>query len=329
MNKDLLYYIKRREFTKAKKYLQDSLDHTPDDVYLLVQMANVEWNLYHEKEALPYILKAESIKPTDPLLLYTKGRILWSLGNYDEALVPFEKIIQSDIEGLSMNGFGKKWALSLQNDSRYYKAECLYFIHQDSDALSSLEEHLKKRKRGLESEFSLKEVKRLYNILTYAIKYTNKKYKKENVPSPSQNKQIWRHVESLERQKKNDKVIPYLKRKNKEYPDDYFIQTTLSEYMINKGNYEESLHYAFQAYDSEPSDMLTVYNYGRALFFCRQYDEAVSILSIIEKNGMEYAAYSEHGEGLRWAKSLLKRTRDLINKCNDQSGSEMICLSDN
>ena len=84
--KDLITLIRRKEFGRAKKLLQKELSKKTDDVYLLTQMANVLWNLGRDKAALSYADKAQLADSNYPLMLFTRGRILWSLEQHSESI---------------------------------------------------------------------------------------------------------------------------------------------------------------------------------------------------------------------------------------------------
>ena len=71
--------MKSSSFSTAEKLLRKELYVSPNNCYLLTQLANVLWNRCKDKEALAYADKAKEVCPIMPLLNYTRGRILWSL----------------------------------------------------------------------------------------------------------------------------------------------------------------------------------------------------------------------------------------------------------
>lgn len=75
----LIELIKRKKYKAAEIVLHKALDKTPEDAYILTQLANVLWNRCKDEEALHYANKAKEVCPVMPLLNYTRGRILWSL----------------------------------------------------------------------------------------------------------------------------------------------------------------------------------------------------------------------------------------------------------
>jgi fructose/tagatose bisphosphate aldolase len=82
-----------------------------------------------------------------------------------------------------------------------------------------------------------------------------------------------------------------------------------------KNRPHDHLMYAQKAYDQEPSDMLVAYDYGNALYQNGKYNEAMMVLEDIRQTDVNIIAYGDHGEGMSWAKSLLKNTENVINLC--------------
>lgn len=124
----LIEFIKSKSFSAAEKLLRKELVLSPNNCYLLTQFANVLWNRCKDKEALSYADKAKGVCPVMPLLNYTRGRILWSLEKYEQSIEEWDVVLNMTIEEVAENGYGVRWAKSVINDSRYYKADCLYHL---------------------------------------------------------------------------------------------------------------------------------------------------------------------------------------------------------
>ena len=60
------------------------------------------------------------------------------------------------------------------------------------------------------------------------------------------------------------------------------------------------------------SDPLVKYVYAVALKLNGLNDEAARQFRDIEDWGIDYIAYSEHGEGLRWAKKIMRETQKYL-----------------
>ena len=193
------------------------------------------------------------------------------------------------------------------NDSRYYKADCLYHLFRDKEALDLMEEHLEHRRRGKESDFLKREALLFYKrLLKYSMRPKMAKTTDDGYASESQRNRISKRIDSLEKNKDWAKMVRYLKVICTHYPNEYYLKTILSEYYKTLGNTVGCLVYAKEAFVLEPYDPLVKYNYAVALALDRQIDKALVQFEEIVELGADYIAFSEHGEGIRWAKKLLR-----------------------
>ena len=106
-------------------------------------------------------------------------------------------------------------------------------------------------------------------------------------------------------------MVSYLKRKSREFPREYYLKTLLTEHLADMKRYAESLRYAEEAYEQEPTDMLVAYDYANALYHNGKYDDAIKIV----------IAYGDHGEGLRWAKTLQRDAKEVLEICMKEKGA--------
>ena len=323
MHEKLIKYLRNNQHKKAKAYLEIELAKNPGDVYLLTQMAYVLYKQDKEELALDYAAKAETIDSKDPMLLYTAGIILKSIDLFDESIRRWDEILGMDIHVLEEKCQGKNRALSIQNDARFYKAHCLFCKYCNAEAEDLLREHIAHRRRGLESDFTISEVREFAMILKYAPKST------EPVPigfpsghpSIEQGHRMENHILKLEKSKDWKPLQKYIKRKCREFPNDYWLKTKMAEYLYLEKD-KDCLKYAREAYSMAPDDMLVVYNYACALYLNEEYEKATDCLNVIIGKGLDYIAYSEHGEGMRWAKSLMADAKALLNRISKESGSQ-------
>jgi len=311
---ELIKLIKNRQFEIAKKLLEKRLKESPNDIYLLTQMANIFWNLYKDEEALAFANKAKAIDPAYPLLLFTRGRILWSLNRYELSITEWDTILGMKENEVAGKGFGTRWAKSVINDSRYYKADCLFHLFRDREALILIKDHLAHRGRGIESDFSKKDAVLFYKILKYSHPHTLVNDNSIGYASESQRNSILKKIDSLEQSKDWKKLVHYLKVTCSRYPKEYYLETILSEYCKNIGDRSGCLDYSKTAFEQEPYDPLVKYNYAVALMVNNQKNEALLQFKELIELGLDYIAYSEHGEGIRWAKKLLSDAHNNIQK---------------
>ena len=313
---DLVSLIKKNEFGMAKRYLSRELSTNPDDVYLLTQMANVLWNLRKDEEALLYVDKAQAKNSHDSLMLFTKGRVLWSLNRYAESVATWDKLLSLKLADIAERGWGERWARSVVNDARFYKADCLYCLHHVEEAKMLMEEHLSNRRKGQNSDFTIKEARELLRVLTYS-RGDDRSFDEDESGWASAKQ--WAQIENMMKRKKGDKrsLVAYLKKKSREFSKEYYLKLLLAEHLIDQKKYQESLKYASDAYRQEPTDALVLYDYANALYNNGMCDEAEHVLEVIVHTDINQIAYGEHGEGLRWAKKLQRDSQKLLALCQN------------
>ena len=306
---DKLYQlIKQKRFKAVENLMRKKLEQEPENVYFLAQLANALWNLNKDEEALSYADKAKSISPTNPLTLFTRARVLGSLHKFEEAAAEWEELISMGEAEVAEKGFGKGWAKSVINDARYYRALSLGELNRDKEALALMEEHLKHRGKGVESDFTKKEATLFYKELKYSYLNSDVDYSDEGYATRPQAHRIERRMDALEDAKQWDKLVRYLKGVCKRYPKEYYFHVRLSEYSKKVGNKADCLKYAEEAFAQEPNDPLVKYNYAVALKYCGRNEEALAQFEGLVALGLDYIAYSEHGEGMRWAKKIMRHT---------------------
>ena len=306
---DKLYQlIKQNRFKAVENLMRKKLEQEPENVYFLTQLANALWNLNKSEEALNYADKAKSISPTNPLTLFTRARVLGSLHKFEEAAAEWEELISMGEAEVAEKGFGKGWAKSAINDARYYKAAALQALFRDKEALALMEEHLKHRGKGVQSDFTKKEATLLYKELKYSDFRPYVSETAEGFSTSKQDKQVFKRLNELEDAKQWDKLVRYLKGVCKRYPKEYYFHVRLSEYSKKVGNKADCLKYAEEAFAQETNDPLVKYTYAVALKYCGRNEDALAQFEGLVALGLDYIAYSEHGEGMRWAKKIMRHT---------------------
>ena len=310
---DKLYQlIEQKRFKAVENLMRKKLEQEPENVYFLAQLANALWNLNKDEEALSYADKAKSISPTNPLTLFTRARVLGSLHKFEEAAAEWEELISMGEAEVAEKGFGKGWAKSVINDARYYRALSLGELNRDKEALALMEEHLKHRGKGVESDFTKKEATLFYKELKYSYLNSDVDYSDEGYATRAQAHRIERRMETLEEARQWDKLVRYLKGVCKRYPKEYYFHVRLSEYSKKVGNKADCLEYATNAFAREPNDPLVKYTYAVALKYCGRNEDALAQFEGLVALGLDYIAYSEHGEGMRWAKKIMRHSQRYI-----------------
>ena len=300
--------IRQKKYRAADNLLRRMVDQAPEDGYLLTRMANDLWDDRKNEEALQYADSAKKVEPTDPYVIYTRARVLWALDKNEEAIAEWDNILNMSEHDLKESGYRPMWIKTFVNEARYYKALSLRALFRDKEALALMEEHLKHRGKGVQSDFTKKEATLLYKELKYSDFRPYVSETAEGFSTSKQDKQVFKRLNELEDAKQWDKLVRYLKGVCKRYPKEYYFHVRLSEYSKKVGNKADCLKYATNAFAQEPNDPLVKYNYAVALMYCGRNEDALAQFEGLVALGLDYIAYSEHGEGMRWAKKIMRHT---------------------
>ena len=114
------------------------------------------------KESEKASMEAMQLEPNDVLVVYNYAVALYSNEKYLKAIVQLNRILKRRINSIAygVHGEGLKWAMSIKNDSLYLKAICQLNLGKLKEAYSLIRKHLAKRRRGVYSDFTKKQVKR-------------------------------------------------------------------------------------------------------------------------------------------------------------------------
>lgn len=166
------------DFKWLRRYLRRLLSEKPDDYYLLTELSSVCYQLGKYNEALTYAQKSYQLAQEDYWVRYVYGCALLAKDKFDEAAEMFDSIIVCDVNYLAYyeHGEGKRWAESLLNDSRYmraavYEQEC---YHLEARKMFLLHKSL--RKRGIYSDFSMRQVNNHLRNLDVTIEDSEQSY---------------------------------------------------------------------------------------------------------------------------------------------------------
>lgn len=108
-----------------------------------------------------------------------------------------------------------------------------------------------------------------------------------------------------------------------DYPDEYYFMAELSSAFYQLGEYEEALTYAQESYQLASDDYWVRYIYGCALSANDKLEEAAEMFDSIIACDVAFLAYYEHGEGKRWAESLLNDSRYMRAVIYQQEGNNL------
>ena len=309
---EYLTLMDKRKYAAAERLLLECLNDDPTDDYVLSQLALVSWYRHKDEEALRYADRAKAVDPTAPLTLSIRAKILWSMEKFEQSITGWEQILNMSEQEVEQKGYGKNWAKSIINDARYYNALCLHKLFRDKEAFPLMEEHLKNRAKGLASDFTKQEATLFYKGLKYSDFRPYVSENDEGYATRPQAHRIEGRMKTLEEARQWDKLVRYLKGVCKRYPKEYYFHVRLSEYSKKVGNKADCLKYAEEAFAQETNDPLVKYTYAVALKYCGRNEDALAQFEGLVALGLDYIAYSEHGEGMRWAKKIVRHSQRYI-----------------
>lgn len=162
------------KFTEAKDLLIKEVSKYPTEYYLWTSLAQTCSGLCEYKLALEYSIRAINLCKNDVLVLYNHIGALIDNGFYKEALPYCQQILKKSVKNISHNGEGVKWAKSIINDTLFLKAISLFNIGEYKKTQIVLKRLLSKRRRGIYSDFSKKQISRLIKKTEQNITIKNK-----------------------------------------------------------------------------------------------------------------------------------------------------------
>ena len=147
-------------FKRLRIYLRKLLADMQNEHYLLAELSSACYQLEKYDEALTHAHKAYDIAPTDYWVRYIYGCALTANDKLEEAAELFDSIIACDVMFLANyeHGEGKRWADSLLNDSLYMRAIVFQQEGCSIEARDMFLRHKSLRRRGLYSDFSIRQV---------------------------------------------------------------------------------------------------------------------------------------------------------------------------
>ena len=94
------------------------------------------------------------------------------------------------------------------------------------------------------------------------------------------------------------------------YPTEYWLLTTLSNVYYELRDYKKAFEFSEKALSIAPFDYLVLNNHACILSVLDgKENEAIKLLQRIIRSKLSKIAYGDHGEGMRWAKSLVNDSR--------------------
>ena len=142
-------------------------------------------------------------------------------------------------------------------------------------------------------------------MLIKSVKLKKKQQMNDGYIPEKENQHFQEIVNRLKKTSDSEQLKSFLIAYSKKYPKEYYIFTELSSLYYKEENHTDALLSSEKAMRIEPKDVLVLYNYGMALFLNDKFDEAVAQFNYIRKKSLSSIAYGRHGEGIKWAQSLI------------------------
>jgi len=150
------------KWTELREFLFKWLNEDPDNHWILLHIAEANYQEKQFDQALEYAEKAFKFAPRCPLAMWEYGETLDRIGRHEEAAFLYKRLIRKGINRVAYGecGEGIRWARMIINDSYYV----LGVIYAGKDEFTIAERYIKKyisnRKCKYESRFNLREVKK-------------------------------------------------------------------------------------------------------------------------------------------------------------------------
>ncbi len=166
------------DFSHLRSFLLKLLSAYPDEYYFMAELSSACYQLRKYIEALTYAQESYQLAPDDYWVRYIYGCALSANDKLEEAAEMFNSIIACDVAFLAdyKHGEGKRWAESLLNDSRYMRAVIYQQEGNNLEARDLFQAHKSIRRRGLYSDFSIKQVNEHIKWLDMIIGDTDRDY---------------------------------------------------------------------------------------------------------------------------------------------------------
>ncbi len=155
----LMYLKKNSQWKQIIKFLEPYVDKYPDVYYINCEICGA-YESVGDSKALIYIQKAYEFEPNDYYVLSHYSFALYLNDRYNEAITICNRIKADGLQKIIDNEHseGVKWSKSIYIDNFYVLAICLLELEDYKNALDTINEHLKCRRRGIYSGFNKRHV---------------------------------------------------------------------------------------------------------------------------------------------------------------------------
>ncbi len=295
-----------KKFHAARRLLQSVEKETTDDAYTLFKLAEGYYRTWRNEKALDLALRAKEMHYQRFRLCSLLGSIYNGMRYFSDSISEYDTILNAGVQGMTADREDKldvQEAQKLYSEAWLYKGWDLYAIGREDEALQCVKQHLALRKPGVKYEHSRKQIALLLRRIL--------RYKQHGDGPIMDKKERHRFYDEFESMKKNDLRERYdmLKLQTSAYPGEYYLHSLLSDICFKMGKKEECLQEAEKSMKQLGTiDNIVVFRYANALTLNEKYEQAMEQYKRIERKTINDIAYDEHGEGIRYAKSIKNDT---------------------
>jgi tetratricopeptide (TPR) repeat protein len=149
-------------WTELREFLIKWLNEEPDNHWILLHIAEANYQEKHFEQALEYAEKAYRFAPRCPLAMWEYAETLDRVGRHEEAAMVYKKIIRKGINRVAYGecGEGIRWARQIINDSHYVLGVIYAGKGEFALAKKYVKKYISNRYCKYESRFYLREAKK-------------------------------------------------------------------------------------------------------------------------------------------------------------------------
>jgi len=152
------------DWRNAESYLLTALDDDPESHWILCKLSGAAYQQYDYGRALGYAERALEIAPDCPLVLWEYASALVQVGRHPEAIEIARKIIRYGAHRRTFDDCweNRRWARSLLTDCLFLLGASYLELGDRRRGRDYLRKHLRSRRRGIYSDYTVETVRRLY-----------------------------------------------------------------------------------------------------------------------------------------------------------------------
>lgn len=153
--------IAHEHWGQARKLIQAELRSQPNHHWLLTRLSLTYYEQRQYAKALDLTTRAMQEAPTCPLVLWDHAGTLEMLGQTNEALAIYQRLIKRGVHRVAHDacGEGVAWARGLVADCHYRIAHCYRTLNEPKPAARAYTRHLAMRGPGCRSIYPLRAVR--------------------------------------------------------------------------------------------------------------------------------------------------------------------------